>query len=550
MIGAADDSAATPRDEQPPSLQDAGWLVLICGIALLVRLPFLDMPMIADVGGYAYATRGWLYGAGELYGDLWISRPQGIFLLYAVIFETLGTGTVAFRLAAWMSVCGTAIAVWAIARRWRPAPQAAVAALIFVVVSGAPSLEGYTANAEMFMMLPAAWSVWTLLNATERSWHPGWLVATGVLIGLATLLKPSGFVMYGVTLVMITVLLRKQSWNQWLRANGWVALGLALIGVPTLIHGWYLGWSDFIYATVTYRLTSQSSANVALGEHLAAIGRLMLRIWALLALMSVLLIVVHRRDIVSRFWKLILRIPDHRAQALARQLRRLVRRTPSQTTFRHFAVPDDRIGMILRLWIIASLFGIATSGDWWAHYLIQITAPFSIWFAGLVIAAIRSVRSHARVALLTLTVASLLVPYWVVSLGSTERMSNELFSHPGYETQDEIAEWLDEHTPPGATIYVAFDQAAIYYLADRPSAYRHLYDQELRAIPGSYSDIITIIRGPDRPLYIVSTRQPGPFADESRAFWQEVGSYYELETMIEEIPIYKARDFNQSAPAS
>lgn len=543
-------TASTPRPVPPFSVRDGVSLLVVFIVALLVRLPFLEMPMIADEGGYAYATRGWLEGTGELYGDLWISRPQGIFLLYAAIFETLGTGTVAIRLAAWLSVCGTAIAVWAIARRWRPAPEATTAAMLFVIVSGFPSLEGYTANAEMFMMLPAAWSVWTLVKAIEHALSPGWLAGTGVLIGLATILKPSGFVMYGVVLVIITVLTRRASGRMWLRANAWVGVGLCLVGIPTLLHGWYLGWSDFIYATVTYRLTSQSSANVPLSEHVAGIWDLAMRVWTVLLLMAILLIVLHRRAIVGQFWRLMMQVPDHRAQAMAHQLRLVFRRLPSSTAFRHVAPPDDWIGMILRLWILASLIGIAIGGDWWSHYLIQITAPFSIWFAGTVIGAVRSVRSHARTALIVVTVLAMLAPYRVVTLGSTEEMSNALFSHPGYQAQEEIAQWLEEHTPPGATIYVAFDQAAIYYLAERPPAYRHLYDQELRAIPSSYSDIITIIRSPERPLYIVSTRQPGPFPDESRAFWQEVGNYYDLETMIEDIPIYKAREFNEPAPGS
>lgn len=122
---------ATPRAAPPVTLRDIGWLILVCLVALLVRLPFLTMPMIADEGGYAYATRGWLSGTGDPYDDLWISRPQGIFYVYAAVFETLGTDTVAFRIAAWISVCGTAIAVWAIAQLWRPQPAAAIASLIF-----------------------------------------------------------------------------------------------------------------------------------------------------------------------------------------------------------------------------------------------------------------------------------------------------------------------------------------------------------------------------------------------------------------------------------
>ena len=166
----------------------------------------------------------------------------------------------------------------------------------------------------------------------------------------------------------------------------------------------------------------------------------------------------------------------------------------------------------------------------------------------MILTATASVRKPARLVIVLATTIVVLSPYWVVALGSNEEMSNQLFAHPGYQAQEEIAAWLRVNSEPGTPIFVAFDQAAIYYLADRPPAYRHLYDQELAALPSSYSDIISIIRSPDRPLYIVSTRQPGPFPDASRTFWQEMGQYYELKTMIEDIPIYQAREYIEPAP--
>jgi hypothetical protein len=133
----------------------------------------------------------------------------------------------------------------------------------------------------------------------------------------------------------------------------------------------------------------------------------------------------------------------------------------------------------------------------------------------------------------------LVVPFWVLLHGSPNDMARAMFSHPGYPAQDQVAAYLRDHSDPTDTIYVAFDQASIYYLADRSPAYRHLYDQELRGIPESYADIISIIRSPERPKFIVSTRQPGPFADESRAFWQEVGLYYTVVDTIDGVPIYQ-----------
>jgi 4-amino-4-deoxy-L-arabinose transferase-like glycosyltransferase len=535
---------ATPLPGTPVRWRDAAWLLLVGAVALLVRAPFLTMPMIADEGGYAYATRGWLNGTGHLYDDLWISRPQGIFYLYALIFETLGTGTVALRLAAWISICGTAVAVWLIARRWRPAPVAAVAALIFVVVSGSPNLEGYTANAEMFMILPSAWSVWTLIRGIESRWAPHWVFLSGVLVGVATMLKPSGIVMLPIAIFVILVTTRDVA-PRWRAPVGWLLAGVAMVGIPALIHGWFLGWSDFIYATVTYRLTMQSSATVGVTHHLASIGRLVLRILPLVILVACVTLIAHRWLVVR---KLTNPPRPRRPHSVSARLREGFRHLGEPSAARHLALPADQVGMLLRLWVLASLAGIAMGGDWWAHYAIQIAPPFAIWFSGLLVAAIADARRWLGTAIAIAAVAVMLSPFWVITLGSTEAMSNRLFSHPGYQAQADIAAWLRDHSAPGTPIFVAFDQAAIYYLADRPPAYRHLYDQELRALPESYGEIISIIRSPERPLYIVSTRQPGPYPDDSRTFWQEVGQYYDLETMIDDIPIYNARDYTPPAP--
>jgi hypothetical protein len=135
----------------------------------------------------------------------------------------------------------------------------------------------------------------------------------------------------------------------------------------------------------------------------------------------------------------------------------------------------------------------------------------------------------------------LLLPYAII-IDGPEGMVARLYGHPGYPAQAEVARYIQDHTHPDDTIYVAFDQAAIYYLSDRKPAYRHLYDQELQALPNSYADIIAIIRSEDRPVYIVSTLHPGPFADDSRAFWREVGQYYDIETTIDGVPIYRAKD--------
>ena len=527
-------SPASP-DEQMPVLARpidlASWLWLITAVllALALRIPFFRIPMLADEGGYAWAARGWIAGTGELYGDLWISRPQGIFIVYAGILEGLGTNTIAMRFAAWIAIAITIVAVWGFTRLCATASAANLAAIIFAVTSSLPNLEGYSANAEVFMGLPAAFAALWLLRIRRTGW-PAWqLLGVGILIGVSTSLKPSGLVMLPVAVAFIWLIGDGAArFARWKRT--WPILtGVGLVGGLSLAHGWLLGWDDFFYATILYRLTAQSAATVGLMHNLEAIWRLGIRALALIVLCGMVMVLHHRHSVATTV-RDAFRTPRNFPHVAGSRL---------SIALRSMRKPRNDGRFLLRLWMGGALLGAAVGGDWWAHYLIQVVAPMSVWLGWTIALTWPSLRGAVKWLYGIAATTLLLLPFWVLLHGSPNDMARAMFSHPGYPAQNEVAAFLRDNTDPTDTIYVAFDQASIYYIADRPPAYRHLYDQELRGIPESYADIISIIRSPDRPKFIVSTRQPGPFADESRAFWQEVGLYYEVVETIADVPIYQ-----------
>lgn len=524
------------------------WLVLAVGISFVLRVPLLAMPMISDEGGYAYVAQRWLAGEGRLYHDLWVSRPQGIFVAYGLIFESLGTSVEALRVGAWLASAATLGFVWLFARDWAGPRLAGRAALLFAVLNGLPTIEGYTANAEVFLALPAAALAWLLLRASRRDWHCSALVAVGVCAGLATLLKPSGLVMLPTALVFLW-LVGRGAGAPMVRRTLAIGTGFVIAIMPALVHGWLVGWQAFVFAAVTYRMRHQSSATASLPHHLHALFELVARSWLLLLFVCVVLLV---RDV---------RRPKREStrQGLARKWAASARPgivARSALPVRTMVV--DRVdagGILLRLWLLGSLVGVAMGGDWWPHYLIQAVAPFAIWFAPVLRDAVAGLTGRRRRLLIGFVLAALLAPYWVVVLRDPGRMSQRLFTHPGYPMQHEVAAYLRRHTPADATIYVAFDQAALYYLADRRAAYRYLYDQELLALPESERELIDLVDGPHRPLYIVGTRQRAPFADRGQPFWNAVSEHYRLETTVRGAPVYRAietpehRPFRSSATA-
>src|SRR5215831_16298460 len=69
---------------------------IIALLAVIVRIPFLSVPLMSDEGGYGYAAYWWSKGL-HLYDELWFDRPQAIFVLYRIIFSTLGSSVVSIR---------------------------------------------------------------------------------------------------------------------------------------------------------------------------------------------------------------------------------------------------------------------------------------------------------------------------------------------------------------------------------------------------------------------------------------------------------------------
>lgn len=505
------------------------WFGLAVVLSLLLRLPFLNVGMISDEGGYAYVAQRWVDGRGTLYDDIWVSRPQGIFVAYAAIMETIGDSVAAIRFGAWLFVVATLPAVYAFARIYAGRQAALLAMFIFAVISGSPAIEGFTANAEVFMAMPCAVAAWLLLHARQRHW-PAWsLLLVGILCSVATLLKPAGIVMIPVAL-LFAWLAGPAGWRAAVKNASLILAGVVIGLLPALVHGWMVGWDNFVFASLTYRIEFQSSVTVTSRRHIASIWRLFKGV-SHIAIGLGLLWLLRQRLATRRPPVLAVSGGSQRAddgQSLIDRARLMTRRQPA--------------AVLLGLWIVASIGGISMGGDWWYHYLIQIAAPFSIWLAPQLIDVGRQLRGFARYVFVIAVCAVMLYPFGVAARGDATSITAGIYPQQGYERQGDVGEYLRTNGAPGAPMLVAFDQAAIYYLADRPAAYRYMYEQELSAIPDAEDDLVAIVSGPNRPEYVVDTGEPAPFPDGGAAFWVAVHQYYHIEAVINGYKIYRANE--------
>jgi 4-amino-4-deoxy-L-arabinose transferase-like glycosyltransferase len=502
------------------------WFGFAVLLSFLLRVPFFQVGLISDEGGYAYVAQRWLDGRGTLYDDIWVSRPQGIFVAYAGIMETLGTSAADLRFGAWLFVVATMPFVFAFARAYAGHRAGIVALLLFAVLSASPAIEGFTANAEVFMALPCAAAAWLALRAQRRGWSWHTMVAIGVLSAFATLLKPSGVVMIPVVMLFV-VLVGTGGLRDAVRRIAWLWLGVLAGVAPALIHGYIVGWDNFVFASVTYRIDYQSSATVSWHQHLSSIVSMTMRVLPLM-IGCVLTAILRRRLKVAEPRFAFIGGGSQFAADLGwiERLRLATRRNP--------------VTVLLWGWLLACVAGISMGGDWWFHYLIQIAAPFSIWIAPMMLDVGDRLRGIARWTYVAAICAVLLYPFTVAASGNPYDTTASLYPNQKYEGQAQVAAYIREHATPDTPILVAFDQAALYYLSDHPAAYRYMYEQEMKAIPNAEQQLVAIVSSENRPEYVIDTDEDAPFADSGKAFWDAVQQNYQIEVVINGFKIYRS----------
>lgn len=490
-------------------------VVLALGTFLL-WLPYIDAPLDVDVGTYATVAYWWGHD-DPLYQHITADRPQGIFIIFRAI-EALGLGSVrgTHLFAAVYAVCCTLGLLLVVSRVWGRA-IGSIAAIVFSLIMATPYLQGPTANAELFMLLPLLLSLDMLLRADAyplgEAKGSGLLFGSGILGAIALLVKPPG-----VAIVILGILWLARRWRtEKARGIAWGQAAVALVGgfllglLPALIHGLIVAPDRYFYAIFLYRFNALSGAAIPLSVQFSSFASVILYIVArypvlLLAPLGFFLL---RRDAYRR----------------------------------------DLLG----LWLLLSLFGASIGGNWFPHYFQQLLPPLSVAVA----LALRALVSSVHVSRPTLrwcwpllrvvTVFALMyivgsVGYILLPFSDASRLVID-YSRPTTATRD-VASYLRTHTAPQDRIYVAYGQGDIYYLSQRRPAARWLHTNEIRLIPGAFAEQMALLTDPaTSPRYIVATQNFDYGGLDSKGTLRSlVAHQYVLETTISGIPLYRRID--------
>jgi hypothetical protein len=436
------------------------FLVLLCGLVVLVRATFVPRPLRNDEGGYLLIARHWHTGGEFVYGDYFVDRPPLLMLIFRI--ASLTEWDQAIRVVAIPFVlvfvlagrrAGTLLGGPA-GGRW--------AAVVAAGIMCSPGLAAEQADGELF----GACLVLAAIALGLSAWHAGtdgrrlaWATAAGAVGAAAPLVKQS--LVEGLLLLAGLAVLgcrgRAASRRRALLVGAGGLLG-ALVPVALAVL-WLTAaqvapgdaWHDLLGSR---RVALDILWSTSPDDSVRRIGQLLV-LGSVTGLLPVVLT-----------WFLAARRGLGRGSVDVRLI-----------------TPLLLVGMV----------GIASGGGYWPPYLLQL-APGAVLAAGALAPSVsapgawmRGVSRMVAAAALVGTVASG-VAYTV---------------NPSAWHSQRTGKWLADSKAASDTGFVAYGLPSVLETADMPSPYPHLWSAAMRTVDPEQVRLRATLAGPTAPTWIV-----------------------------------------------
>src|SRR5216110_2391133 len=186
-------------DNQSKALR-FGWCVLaaiVLGLVIAIRIRLLGIPLERDEGEYAYAGQFMLQGIPP-YKLAYNMKFPGTYAGYALIMAIFGQSIVGVHLGLPLINAATILLIFLLGRRLINSIAGLAAAMAYAILSVNPSVVGFAAHVEHFVMLPALGGMLLLLNESDRRNFER-LFISGLLFGTSLLMKQPAvfFILFG-----------------------------------------------------------------------------------------------------------------------------------------------------------------------------------------------------------------------------------------------------------------------------------------------------------------------------------------------------------------
>jgi 4-amino-4-deoxy-L-arabinose transferase-like glycosyltransferase len=430
-------------------------VLIVAGLLLIasaVRIPLLGVPFERDEGEYAYIA--WRLGHHELPYRDWIDqKPPAIFWVYRAALAFPMDPIRAVHFAALLFSAASACAMFFLAARFLNRFWAFIAAVVFILLSADPWIEGTAANTEIFMLLPLVLSQIAFFRAAENPERNRLsILLCGALIGSAIAFKQVAAVNWFLLIALFPIFANgAKRWVATVRFAIISALGMVLMLGLICFYFWIRGGlRQLVENVLTHNLEYIGAMTWSDRFHfctdtLTRLAPSELLVWAL-ALVGLLSLVATRQ----------------------------------------FKSLTFTLG-----WLIASAIGISASGYFFPHYFQQWLPPLvllSIFGAARLSGLTFWKRPWVpRVALVVLLAALPLKRFWPFWLSYSPAESvRKIYPGNFFAEMPALAERIAKVTSPDQRVFAFGAESELLFYAQRVSATRYIF---LFPLYGPYRDI-------------------------------------------------------------
>jgi hypothetical protein len=413
----------------------AGWLWLLC-------FNTINSPFERDEGEYAYSAR-LLKEGGSPYKESFMQKPPMIIYVY-YLAQTVSKDVWAPRILALLSLILTALILGDLARRTHGKKAALAVLILFPAILFFRSIQAFSAQPEVFLLLPLVTSWWCYLrsekNPNKKLW---WLAAIGSCSAIALLYKP--IVLPAVVFLFVYIFIKTLRHEKFTRAVIEIStLGLGAI-LTTLIILWPItargGLAQMWDSAFLYNMHYASVVGFAPPFGL----KILFCTWPLLGLL---------------IWYL-------------------------------FKIKKYKF-------LFLGLFGgliLGTAGSFMAHYYIIVVPALSL-ISTIALADLAdsfcqkksTTNSFIFVFVFTILISALLILPEVYRFSLTpSEMLDDLYLMPEFEAAPVVASTIQKITAPQDTVFIDGSEPEILYYAHRKSATRFVIKYPL-ILPTIFSE--------------------------------------------------------------
>ena len=228
-----------------------GMVGVFLGGVVLVRLRLLGVPLERDEGEYAYMAQQLLQGVLP-YTEAHSMKFPGIYFVYAGVLAIFGQTPAAIHLSLLFVNLATAFLLFLLGRNLLSGSAGIAAGLSFCVLTLSPTLQGFWANSEHFVLLPAVGGILLLRMAKDQ---PARFFFSGLLLGCALLIKQHAvfFCLFAMIYLGSRFVTQSQPLKKsFLNSGLFVVGGMAPILLSAFLYAVTGNFSVFWFSTFQY----------------------------------------------------------------------------------------------------------------------------------------------------------------------------------------------------------------------------------------------------------------------------------------------------------